>query len=130
MPRTKKAEIRVSKNGKRLGRPPGRPRSTIKPVRPIPGLNVVQMLETRGSKYGPFIGHAEVTRALKNVIHFYVVQRKGSMQNLEADMAEALDMIAHKIARIINGDETYSDSWADIAGYAKLVADRLEGTTR
>jgi hypothetical protein len=39
-------------------------------------------------------------------------------------------MIAHKIARIINGDETYSDSWADIAGYAKLVADRLEGTTR
>jgi hypothetical protein len=34
-------------------------------------------------------------------------------------------MIAHKIGRIINGDPDYIDSWDDIAGYAKLVADRL-----
>jgi hypothetical protein len=43
---------------------------------------------------------------------------------------EALEMIAHKIARIINGDPNYADSWVDIAGYAKLVADRLGGTER
>jgi hypothetical protein len=36
-------------------------------------------------------------------------------------------MVAHKIARIINGDPNYSDSWVDVAGYAKLVADRLDG---
>ena len=35
-------------------------------------------------------------------------------------------MIAHKIGRIINGDPDYDDSWADIAGYAKLVSDRLQ----
>lgn len=35
-------------------------------------------------------------------------------------------MIAHKIGRILNGDPNYADSWIDIAGYAKLVADRLE----
>jgi len=34
-------------------------------------------------------------------------------------------MIAHKIGRILNGDPNYADSWIDIAGYAKLVADRL-----
>jgi len=39
-------------------------------------------------------------------------------------------MIAHKIGRIINGDPDYDDSWVDIAGYAKLVSDRLQGTVR
>ncbi len=28
------------------------------------------------------------------------------------------------------GDPNYADSWVDIAGYAKLVADRLEGVER
>jgi hypothetical protein len=43
---------------------------------------------------------------------------------------EALEMIAHKIGRIVNGDPDYADSWIDIAGYAKLVADELQGVER
>ena len=39
-------------------------------------------------------------------------------------------MICHKIGRILNGDPDYGDSWRDIAGYALLVADRLEGVVR
>jgi len=39
-------------------------------------------------------------------------------------------MILHKIARIVNGDPDYTDSWHDIAGYAKLVEDRLNGIGR
>ena len=35
-------------------------------------------------------------------------------------------MICNKIGRILNGDHNYADSWADIAGYATLVAERLE----
>jgi hypothetical protein len=91
---------------------------------------ITSTLSERGEKYGPFIGHAEVSRALKNVLRFYTVERKGSWQTLDADMAEALEMIAHKMARIINGDQNHTDSWIDIAGYAKLVADRLQGVTR
>jgi hypothetical protein len=34
-------------------------------------------------------------------------------------------MILHKIARIVNGDSNYADSWHDIGGYAKLVVDEL-----
>jgi hypothetical protein len=34
-------------------------------------------------------------------------------------------MISHKIARILNGDPCYHDSWHDIVGFAKLVADGL-----
>lgn len=35
-------------------------------------------------------------------------------------------MIAHKLARIMNGDPNYIDNWTDIAGYAQLVVDILE----
>lgn len=41
-------------------------------------------------------------------------------------MKEALEMVQHKIARILNGDPQYLDNWVDGAGYFKLVADRLE----
>ena len=35
-------------------------------------------------------------------------------------------MIAHKLARIINGGSKFIDNWRDLAGYAKLIADYLE----
>lgn len=40
---------------------------------------------------------------------------------------EALEMIAHKIARVIAGNPEHVDSWADIAGYAVLIQKELEG---
>lgn len=48
--------------------------------------------------------------------------RHGGFPNVSA---EALEMIAHKIARILNGDLSYPDSWHDIAGYALRVEARL-----
>ena len=84
-------------------------------------------LQERGSRYGKFTGHAAVAQTLKLVMATALVERGRS---LSADQREALDMIAHKIGRIINGDPNYADSWVDIAGYAKLVADRLNGVER
>jgi hypothetical protein len=81
------------------------------------------ILEERGKRYGKFVGHAEISQALRTVIWDFAKDRECV---LTADQGEALIMICHKIARIINGDPNYHDSWADIAGYAKLVADRLE----
>ena len=78
-------------------------------------------LAERGSRYGKFTGHARVTQHLKQVMFAHC-----NKQNLDDDMVEALEMIAHKIGRILNGDPRYADSWVDIAGYAKLVADRLQ----
>lgn len=45
---------------------------------------------------------------------------------LAPDQKEALDMIAAKLARILCGDPDHFDSWHDIAGYAQLVARRLD----
>lgn len=81
-------------------------------------------LEERGQRYGAFIGHATVTCRLKRVVASELQDRN---KHLEPDMLEALDMICHKLGRIINGDENYADSWHDIAGYATLVEKRLNG---
>ena len=49
-----------------------------------------------------------------------------NFEKLDEDMTDALEMMAVKISRILNGDPWYADNWVDIAGYAKLVGDRLE----
>lgn len=89
--------------------------------------NVTQILTERGLRYGKFIDHAKVTQDLKNVIDQSLCKQD---KILADDQMEALDMICHKIGRVVNGDPNYADSWIDIAGYAKLVADRLEGIER
>lgn len=83
------------------------------------------VLNERGSRYGSFIKHAVITQRLKAVM-----SDTDNWIALNDDMVEALEMIAHKIGRILNGDPTYADSWVDIAGYAQLVADRLQGKER
>lgn len=86
-----------------------------------------QTLAERGERYGTFSGHAEISQRIKGTIHHFAAIRAC---DLDPDQTEALDMIAHKIARILNGDPNYADSWHDIAGYAQLVADRLQGKTQ
>lgn len=83
--------------------------------------DIAQTLAERGSRYGKFTSHADITMKLKRQM-----QATPGWGRLDDDQCEALHMIAHKIGRILNGDPNYADSWVDIAGYAKLVADRLE----
>jgi len=83
--------------------------------------NVNEMLAGRECRYGSFQGHARISQDLKAAMH----ERSG-WDGLQADQREALEMIQHKIARILNGDPNYADNWVDIAGYATLVANRLE----
>ena len=92
-------------------------------------------IKERTNHCGPFTGHARITQELKHVIRENtpgrVLDERGNWQPfLAPDQEEALDMICHKIARILNGDPNYADSWHDIAGYAQLVADRLNGVER
>ena len=82
-------------------------------------------LAQRGSRYGIFAVHAEHTQALKKLLR--QLMGEGKWNALHQDQQEALEMIAHKLGRITNGDPNYDDSWRDIAGYAQLVANRLAG---
>lgn len=89
--------------------------------------DITTTLKERGGRYGKFTGHAKVTQDIKACFR---AANLSKWHSLADDQKEALEMIAHKLGRIINGDPNYADSWVDIAGYAKLVADRLEGQER
>jgi len=81
-------------------------------------MNITDTLEQRGSRYGTFTTLASTAQDIKKAIF-------KSDPKLTDDQRESLEMIAHKIARIVNGDPNYADSWVDLAGYATLVSDRL-----
>ena len=88
-----------------------------------PVSNVDNTLAERGARYGAFGGHACITQKLKRAMHNH--DRNKGWDRLNASQKEALEMIVHKIGRILNGDPNYADSWHDIAGYAKLVEDEI-----
>ena len=82
--------------------------------------SIDKVLAERGSRYGEFSAHAMITQNIKRAMY-----DSPNWRTLSDDKKEALEMIAHKIGRILNGDPNYADSWTDIIGYAKLVEDTL-----
>jgi hypothetical protein len=80
------------------------------------------MLAERGLRYGAFKDHATIAQALKDVM-----RATPGWDRLEPDQKESLEMILHKIARVLNGDPGYVDNWTDLAGYPRLVEKRLQG---
>ncbi len=83
---------------------------------------VTAILDERGSRYGSFADNARISQGLCNFLttelHARVVDRNQSY--LKPHQVEALQMIFHKIARILSGNPDYADNWIDIAGYAEL----------
>jgi hypothetical protein len=82
---------------------------------------ITMILQERGSRYGDFKDHAQITQALKDI-----AQATANWKILTPAMKEALDMTFHKIGRILNGDPNYADSWIDVCGYNQLVVDILQ----
>jgi len=82
--------------------------------------NIKKLLEERESRYGDFKTHATITQELKTTIH-----NAPQWNNLSYSMQESLEMVMHKIGRILNGDPKYLDSWVDIIGYTQLVIDEI-----
>ena len=87
--------------------------------------SIEQTLTERGQRYGVYTNQALISQSLKAVM-----RAQPNYYLMAPDMQESLDLIANKIGRILNGDPYYHDSWHDVAGYAKLVADRLQGIER
>lgn len=84
---------------------------------------VNDILLERGERYGAFKDHSRLVQAMKKAAGLYLPDTR---ERLAPDQSEALEMILHKVGRILNGDPDYIDSWQDIAGYATLVVQRLQ----
>ena len=83
---------------------------------------IKEILKERGDRYGAFSDHAELCQELKSVM------RCGkSWGSCTPSQKQALETIADKIARILNGDPNYDDNWIDIIGYSQLVINELKG---
>jgi Domain of unknown function (DUF6378) len=84
-------------------------------------MSIEKTLQERARTHGHFESHSRISQCIKTQMfnaHGY--------SSLNAMQREALDMIAHKIARILNGNPGVHDHWHDIAGYATLVANDLK----
>lgn len=76
---------------------------------------VADILVERNKTHGDFADHAEITQVLKNSMRY-----GKNWDTLSHAQREALEMIAHKVGRILSGDPAHADHWDDIAGYALL----------
>lgn len=88
-------------------------------------MKTEQLLEQRETIYGDFDRVANMAQQLKSIIH-----DGETYLSLSGAQKEALDLIATKIARAVNGSPEYLDNWTDIAGYAKLAEISTEKRNR
>ena len=83
-------------------------------------MEMDKILAERGNRYGAFPDHAAISQGLKRVMH---ASPKWAL--LTDAQKEALEMIAHKIGRMLNGDVTYTDNPVDMIGYATLMLNAM-----
>lgn len=94
---------------------------------PVPTESVDAVLDSRGGEYGKFVDGAGLMQSIKRLLAAHAEKHDKTFAD---DQWEALEMIVHKMGRIVNGNPNKIDHWVDIAGYATLVADRLNGNPR
>lgn len=83
-------------------------------------VDIEAITAERGSQYGDWARQGAIAQELKDLM-----RNTPGWQRLNAHQREALEMVQHKISRILNGDPNHRDSWADIAGYAHITAIRV-----
>ena len=79
-------------------------------------MSIEATLADREARYGAFPLTASIVQGIQ---HAFKCAPK--WDGLDDTMKHALEMIALKIGRILNGYPGYPDNWHDIAGYATLV---------
>lgn len=84
------------------------------------GDSTTILLNERAKTHGSFTDHARITQLLKAIVH----SEPHWQHALTMCQRESVDMILHKIGRIMAGNPSFKDHWDDIAGYARLVADQ------
>lgn len=87
--------------------------------------HVGDTLIEREHTYGKYREQCVITDNIKRALY-----DSANWEVLTPDKKESLSMIAVKMGRILNGDPEHHDSWHDIEGYAKLVADTLESSDK
>lgn len=96
----------------------------------VKGPLIQETLASRAGTHGDFRENGRIMQRLKDTARTgfnwpYEMMRAGS-NPLTPEQCEAIDMIFHKVGRILSGNPNEPDHWFDIAGYATLIVNILE----
>jgi hypothetical protein len=83
--------------------------------------NIQNVLTERARTHGDFEHVAKMSQNLK-----HMMKSTRAFEDLDYYMAESLEQMAMKIARILSGNCFEKDHWQDISGYASLVVRQIE----
>lgn len=83
--------------------------------------DIDEILSERAKAHGDFTEHARITQNMKAMARNGANWKESRLTSVQM---EAIEMILHKIGRIVAGDPRHCDHWDDIAGYAKLASMR------
>lgn len=85
-------------------------------------MSIQETLAQRAKTHGDFRENGRIMQALKDRMIETV-----NWPHLPDEQKEALQMIQHKIGRILSGNNNEPDHWLDISGYSMLVHNILKG---
>ena len=83
------------------------------------------ILQNREKTHGSYSVQSAMSQRLKSLI-----RTSPNWADMPEHMQESLEMIEHKIARILSGNAYEPDHWLDIIGYAALVVRELDQVTQ
>ena len=79
-------------------------------------MDISTTLSQRQNTHGDFKQGAVISQGLCETLRLGC-----NWHTLSAAQREALEMMAHKMARIVSGNADFADHWHDIGGYARLA---------
>jgi hypothetical protein len=82
---------------------------------------IEDLVKERGGEHGDFRTQFPTAQSLKQV-----ARASKNWERMSLSQREALEMVLLNVSRILNGNPSSADHWADIAGYAYLIAADLK----
>ncbi len=83
---------------------------------------VSNLIASRQGTHGSMAENSATIQAIKEIM-----RAAPNWAGMDPIYREALEMVAHKMGRILHGDPSYLDPWMDIAGYAQRIVETIKG---
>ena len=84
----------------------------------------MSIIDQRAKTHGEYKSTAAWSQSLKDMF-----RSSHNWNGLNDGQKEALEMIAAKLARLLNGNPQFPDHWDDVAGYAQLGSASIDAYT-
>ncbi|WP_104761450.1 DUF6378 domain-containing protein [Helicobacter cetorum] len=85
-------------------------------------MNAIKsVLDERAKQYGSYKSMAELDTKFKEVLRSH-----RNFKDLPDEIKLSLEMILHKVSRVVNGDFNHRDNFIDIKGYSELALRSLD----